>query len=103
MRNSSGLSQKEKLNRHYLESLSLHERAKTKIINAQLDQVEAQLQLVEMQLQRSEILSPFDGLVVNGDLSNRLGGSVERGELLFEVASVKQLQDKVAGKTKQNF
>jgi len=89
------LSQKEKLNRHYQESLSKHDRAKVKIINAQQDQAQAQLELVEMQLKRAEILAPFDGQVVNGDLSNRLGGAVSRGELLFEIAPLNSYRVKL--------
>jgi len=32
------------------------------------------------------LIAPFDGVVVNGDLSQSLGAPVERGEVLFEVA-----------------
>src|SRR5262249_49503523 len=37
-------------------------------------------------LSRSRILSPFDGIVVSGDLSQMLGSPVEKGKLLFEIA-----------------
>ena len=46
----------------------------------------AQLQLVEGQLARTRIVAPFSGLVTSGDLRQRLGGSVAKGEVLFEVA-----------------
>lgn len=80
------LSEKAKLKRQYQEALAIHDRAKINIINAQQDQVDAQLKLVDSQLQRAELLAPFDGLIVGGDLSQRLGGSVEKGEVLFEVS-----------------
>jgi multidrug resistance efflux pump/GAF domain-containing protein len=80
------LSEKAKLTRQYQEALAIHDRAKINIINAQQDQVDAQLQLVNSQLQRAELLAPFDGLIVGGDLSQRLGGAVEKGEVLFEVS-----------------
>lgn len=80
------LSEKAKLKRQYQEALAIHDRAKINIINAQQDQVDAQLKLVDSQLQRAELLAPFDGLIVGGDLSQRLGGAVEKGEVLFEVS-----------------
>jgi multidrug resistance efflux pump len=80
------LSEKAKLKRQYQEALAIHDRAKINIINAQQDQVSAQLKLVDSQLQRAELLAPFDGLIVGGDLSQRLGGAVKKGEVLFEVS-----------------
>jgi hypothetical protein len=37
-------------------------------------------------LAKTEIRSSFDGIVVTGDLSQRLDSPVQRGDLLFEVA-----------------
>ncbi|MDB1126129.1 efflux RND transporter periplasmic adaptor subunit [Vibrio algarum] len=82
------LSEKSKLNRQYQEALAVRDRAKINIINAQTDQVQAQLELVNSQLARGEISAPFDGLVVSGDLSQRLGSVVSKGESLLEVAPV---------------
>lgn len=82
------LSEKSKLNRQYQEALSVRDRAKINIINAQSDQVQAQLELVNSQLERGDITAPFDGLVVSGDLSQRLGSAVSKGESLLEVAPV---------------
>ncbi|WP_321419870.1 efflux RND transporter periplasmic adaptor subunit [uncultured Desulfobacter sp.] len=72
--------------KQYQEALAKHERAEAKIIKAQLNQAAARLELAESQLERTIIRSPFEGLVLNGDLSQRLGGSVSKGEILFEVA-----------------
>jgi hypothetical protein len=80
------LSQIERLNGQYQESVSKRDRAGGKVISARRDQAKAQLQLVEMKLERAKIYSPFNGQVIKGDLSNRLGGAVERGDMLFEVA-----------------
>ena len=35
---------------------------------------------------RTEMVAPFDGVIVSGDLSQLLGAPVERGQVLFEVA-----------------
>jgi multidrug resistance efflux pump len=51
-----------------------------------MQQAEAQLALTEEKLARAQIVAPFDGLVVAGDLSQLLGSPVEQGRPLFEVA-----------------
>lgn len=72
--------------RQHREAVAAHNRAEAEIIKAQLDQAGAQLRLVEGQLDRTRILAPFQGIVLSGDLRQRLGGAVEKGEVLFEVA-----------------
>ena len=80
------LSEKSKLNRQYQEALATHDRAKINIINAQHGQVKAQLELVNSRLNRAQLKAPFDGLIVNGDLSQRLGSAVNKGEVLLNVS-----------------
>jgi multidrug resistance efflux pump len=72
--------------RQHQEAVALHDRAKANVIKAQLDQVIAQLDLTEIKLQRTTIRAPFDGLVLSGDLSQKLGSAVDQGEVLFEIA-----------------
>ena len=80
------LSQVEKLKLQQQEAMAGHDRASINVITAQLEQAEAQLQMAEMQLQRAVIKAPFDGIIVSGDLSQRLGGAVTKGELLLEIS-----------------
>lgn len=80
------VGQKSQLERQLQEALAEHERVNVKIVGAQLDQTKAQTDLIEAQLSRTQIRAPFGGLVISGDLSQRLGGSVQQGEVLFEVA-----------------
>lgn len=61
-------------------------RARARILEAQIGQVEAQLALVDEQIARTRIVAPFDAVIVKGDLSQSLGAAVERGNVLFEVA-----------------
>jgi multidrug efflux pump subunit AcrA (membrane-fusion protein) len=56
------------------------------VLSAKLAQAEAQLELFDDQLARTQLVAPFDGIVVKGDLSQSLGTPVKRGELLFELA-----------------
>lgn len=67
-------------------ALASREMAEVNIIRAQIEQSDAQLALIEQQLARTRIRAPFDGFVVEGDLSQRLGASIERGETLFRIA-----------------
>jgi len=80
------VSQREQYRRQYRKAMADHNRAETEIISAQIQQAEAQLALVEEQLSRAQLLAPFDGYIVAGDLSQNLGSPVERGEVMFEVA-----------------
>ena len=80
------LSEDAKLQRQYEEAVANRDRAEAKVLQAQLEQNRAQLNLIASQLQRTRLKAPFDGLVVSGDLSQRLGSAVEQGEVLFEVA-----------------
>jgi multidrug resistance efflux pump len=70
----------------YDRAVSARDRAESAIIAAQVEQAEAQLALIEEQLTRTRIAAPFDAVVVEGDLSQRVGGTVERGETLFVLA-----------------
>jgi RND family efflux transporter MFP subunit len=80
------LSQRDQFVRQYREAMAKRERAQAEIVTSQIAQSEAQLALVEEQLARTEMVAPFDGLIVSGDLSQSLGSPVERGQVLFEVA-----------------
>ncbi|TAK46588.1 MAG: HlyD family efflux transporter periplasmic adaptor subunit, partial [Betaproteobacteria bacterium] len=70
----------------YREALADHQRARVRVLEAQLAQAEAQLALIDEQIDRTRIKAPFDAVVVKGDLSQSLGAPVERGNVLFELA-----------------
>lgn len=70
----------------YEKALAERQRAAIGIIKAQIDQSEAQIQLIDEQLARIQLRSPFDALVVSGDLSQQIGAAVTRGQTLFELA-----------------
>lgn len=80
------ISQRSQRQSEYSEASAEHERAKTRILSAQIEQAEAQISLLEEQLKRLNVRAPFAGFVVAGDLSQSLGAPVERGDILFEIA-----------------
>ena len=80
------VAQKDQLGKQYRESMAKRDRSTLRVIGAQTDQIDAQLGLVEEQLTRTDILAPFDSVLVSGDLTQALGAPLERGQVLFEVA-----------------
>ncbi len=80
------------LQRQYQEAVAAHDRSNITIIVAQMDQAKAKLALTESQLSRATLSAPFDGMVVSGDLTQRLGGAVTKGDVLFEVSPLKQMR-----------
>jgi RND family efflux transporter MFP subunit len=70
----------------YDKALATRQPATINVVKTQIDQADAQLKLIDEQMARTRIVAPFDGLIVSGDLSQRIGGSVSRGELLYEIA-----------------
>lgn len=79
-------NQKTQYERQQQEAAATNDRAKAKIIASQFEQAVAQLDMVDRQLKRTSLVAPFDGIVASGDLSQRIDGAVEQGEVLFEVA-----------------
>lgn len=70
----------------YNRALAERGRADIKIIKAQIAQTQAQMALLDEQLARTKLVSPFDGVVVSGDLSQSIGAAVQRGQELFKIA-----------------
>lgn len=82
------VGEQEKLSREYRANLAQRDRSKVQVLEARRAQAQAQIDLVDSQIKRAVLRAPVDGVVVSGDLSQALGSPVERGELLFEVASL---------------
>jgi len=68
------------------DALAQYDRTQVALLEAQIEQARAQLRLTEARLARTRITAPIDGMVVAGDLSQRLGAPVQAGEVLFEIA-----------------
>jgi biotin carboxyl carrier protein len=61
-------------------------RAEVKIIATQIEQADAQIRLVDEHIARAKLTAPFKGLIVSGDLTQAIGATVQRGQVLFEIA-----------------
>jgi hypothetical protein len=82
---SSGRAQAQS---QYDEAVANHTRAKAKIFNAKVAQADARISLVKEKLKRTRLVSPLDGIIVKGDLSQSLGAAITRGDLLFDISSL---------------
>jgi hypothetical protein len=70
----------------YHDALAKHDQPLAAISLAQMQQALAQRALAEDKLARSVLRAPYDAFVVSGDLSQQIGGPVEQGKVLFELA-----------------
>lgn len=59
--------------------------------SAALAQANARLELIEYRLARAEMRAPFDGVVVDGDLRERIGAPVRSGDVLMKVSRLEGL------------
>ena len=80
------VAQRDQAAQQFREAMAKRERSQARIASAQTAQSEAQIALIDEQLGRSELVAPFEGVLVSGDLSQALGAPVERGQILFEIA-----------------
>ncbi len=73
---------------HQLElqrALAEGNRADINVTKARIREAGAQVRLLDEMIARATIKAPFDGLVVSGDLSQKVGAPVERGDRLFRL------------------
>ena len=65
--------------------------AEMRISQALAEQAKARLDMVRYRLEQAVIKSPFVGVIVEGDLRERLGAPVKQGDALFKVAKTETL------------
>ena len=54
-------------------------------------QARAALEMTRLRLSQVEVKAPFDGVIVHGDLRERIGSPVKRGDVLFKVSRLNEL------------
>lgn len=78
--------EKSKASKRHLQALASGSPSEVRILAAQIEQLRAEIKLSDLQLARMQVISPIDGVVVSGDLSQSLGAPLERGEVAYSVA-----------------
>lgn len=71
----------------YAAAMARSDRTQASISLARIGEAQAQLSLVGEQLSRSRLTAPFDGVVIQGDLSQSIGAPVRQGDPLLTLAT----------------
>ncbi len=87
---AKSVGERDQYERKLREAMAAHEMSAVQIYDAQFKQADAQARLITEKIGRTQILSPYAGIVVSGDLSQMIGSPVETGKKLFEVAPLEQ-------------
>lgn len=66
-------------------------QAEAQQAQAQLEQVQSKITLLQYQINQAKILSPVDGFILSGYWHDKVGGVIERGTAMFEIAPIKEL------------
>ena len=83
---SKWTAERDKLLEKQRDALAERDRSNFVMLDAQIQQAASQLALAKDQLSRARITAPFDGIVASGDLSQKIGSPIEKGQTLFEIA-----------------
>jgi len=70
----------------YDDAMAQRDPSATRLAAAAVAQSKVQLEQAADRVERSRILAPFSGVVVSGDLRQKLGSPVEKGQLLFQLS-----------------
>ncbi|WP_299770597.1 efflux RND transporter periplasmic adaptor subunit [uncultured Pseudoteredinibacter sp.] len=76
------------LKSQYQAALSERDRVKLARIRAQMDRAQAELDIIDYQLSQQKLSAAFDGVVLQGDMSQRIGAPVKAAEVLYELAAI---------------
>jgi RND family efflux transporter MFP subunit len=64
------------------------ELSQMKLSQLAIEQADAKLQVIDYRLARTEIRAPFDGVIVEGDLKERLSSPTQVGEVLLRIVEI---------------
>ena len=67
------------------------DQAKAAQALARAEQVQARIDLLEYQIDKATIRSPIDGVVLSGYWHDKVGGMLQLGEAMFEIAPINEL------------
>jgi multidrug efflux pump subunit AcrA (membrane-fusion protein) len=91
LREAELVAEKNRYDREFEKAQGSNALADMRISDALREQSAARLGLVRYQLERAVVRAPFSGVVVEGDLRERVGSPVRQGELLFKLGRIEKL------------
>ncbi len=57
-----------------------------RIARARMEEARKQAELLDYQIKQADLVAPFDGVLLKGDLYDRQGAPAKQGDVLFEIA-----------------
>lgn len=88
---ANGLATRDRAEREARSDEAENKLAEALMAKAQVRQEDAKLAIVRHRLAKTEIRAPFDGIVVEGDLRERLSAPVQLGEPLLKMVQLSDL------------
>lgn len=83
---ASLLAEQARYQREFEKARAANALADMRIAQSRQKQITAQLNLARYRLQQAVINAPFSGIVVEGDLRERVGAPIRQGDMLFKLA-----------------
>lgn len=91
LQKEAALAERERHAADALKAESSGDVAGLRVARARQAQAQAQCDLVEDRLARASVKAPFDGVVVEGDLRERIAAPVQKGDGLLKIARIEDL------------
>lgn len=91
LQQSSAIAELNRYTREAEKARAERQLAEMNIAAALAEQAQARLEIISWRLDRANLKAPFDGVVVEADLRERLGSPVEEGEPLVRIAYIGEL------------
>ncbi|MGE5309264.1 MAG: efflux RND transporter periplasmic adaptor subunit [Deltaproteobacteria bacterium] len=88
---ASAIAEQDRYQREFEKARSLSALADMRVAEAMRDQATAKLGMIRYRLDKSVIRAPFDGVIVEGDLNERIGAPVKQGDVLLKAARTEGL------------
>ncbi|SEH08423.1 efflux RND transporter periplasmic adaptor subunit [Candidatus Venteria ishoeyi] len=73
-------------------STAARDAAKAQIAQLEIERIDAKMALLNYRLNNLEIISPINGLLISGDLKRIEGGTLSKGQTLFEIAPLDEMR-----------
>ncbi|MEO0793809.1 MAG: efflux RND transporter periplasmic adaptor subunit [Verrucomicrobiota bacterium] len=87
-----------RISRYVAEAEAAHSQgqfSEAQIARMQVREEEAELAIIQHRLSKADLIAPFEGFVMEGDLRERIGAPVNRGEPLYKLARIDSMSVRI--------
>jgi RND family efflux transporter MFP subunit len=92
---SAAQADETRFEREVQQARSERKLADMQVAEARAAQAKAKLEILALHLAQSEVRAPFDGVVVEGDLRERIGTPLKQGDALYRIARLDKMYAEV--------